>query len=115
MMKPDEGQAAVRLLSIFTNGLADERFDKAGDVLNDNGLTVDEKLWKIDALMPIPPTVSAAKLGKSLGVSKTAIQNSTWYVQKRKGERQNEIGRRREQHRQRGEQYEPGRIEDDDD
>jgi hypothetical protein len=75
---------------------------------------VDEKLWKIDALMPIPPTVSAAKLGKALGVSKTAVQNTTWYIQNRKGQKDNEIGRRREQHRQRGQQYEGDRQPDND-
>ena len=62
-----DDQAAIRLLSVFTDGLADERLDKAGDVLNDDKLTVDEKLWKIDALIPIPPTVSAERLGKALG------------------------------------------------
>jgi putative hemolysin len=109
-----EDQAAIRLLSVFTNGLADERLDKAGSVLDDDKLTVDEKLWKIDALMPIPPTVSAAKLGKALGVSKTAVQNTTWYIQNRKGQKDNEIGRRREQHRQRGQQYEGDRQPDND-
>ena len=69
-----DDQAAIRLLSVFTDGLADERLNKAGSVLDDDKLTVDEKLWKIDVLMPIPPAVSAAKLGKVLGVSKTAFR-----------------------------------------
>jgi hypothetical protein len=105
--------AAIRLLNAFTNGLADERLDKAANVLNNDTLTIDEKLWAIDALMPIPPTVSGAKLGKALGVSKTAIQNTTWYIQKRKGQKDNEIGRRHEQYRQRGQQYESERKRDD--
>jgi len=109
-----DDHAVIRLLSVYTNGLADERLGRVGNVLNDDKLSMDEKLWKIDVLMPIPPTVSAAKLGKALGVSKTAVQKTTWYLQKCKGQKDNEIGRRQEQHRQRGQQYEPDRQSDDD-
>ena len=118
----DEGQphdpagdvsTAVRLLNVYTNGLADERFDKASSVLDSN-LTVDEKLWKIDELMPIPPTVSGEKLGKALGVSKTAVQNTSWYDQKRKGRKDEEIDQREDRLRQRGKTYERDRQTDDD-
>lgn len=111
--EPGNDHAAFRLLNVFTNGLADERLGRAGNVLNDDSLTVDEKLWKIDALMPIPPTASAAKLGKALGVSKAAVQGTTWYIQKRKGQRGHEIGRRREQHRERSQRYEHDKGESD--
>ena len=107
-------QATLRLFNIFTNGLADERLDRMRDVLNDDKLSVDDKLWKIDALIPIPPTVSAAKLGKAMGVSKTAIQKTTWYIKKRKGQKNSEIEGRQDLHRQRGQQYEFNRKEDDD-
>lgn len=115
--------AVIRLLSVYTNGLADERFGKAANVLDDDKLTLDEKLWKINDLMPMPPTVSAAMLGKLFtskkkpnGVSKTAIQNTKWYRVTRKGEKDNEIGRRHEQHRERAQQFErDGQRDADDD
>lgn len=107
-------QATIHLLNIYTNGLAHERIDKAINVLNDDKLTVDEKLWKIDELMPIPSTVSAKKLGEALGVTKTAVQNTSWYIKKRKGQKENLIGRRREQHRQRAPEYESNRTREDD-
>lgn len=103
----DNDHTAIRLLNVFTNGLADERLKRAGDVLNNKELRVEEKLWKIDELMPIPPTVSAANLGKMLGASKTAIQKTKWYVQKRKGQKANEVARRQEQYTRRGKLYEP--------
>lgn len=52
--------AAVRLLNVYTNGLPDERCKKACCVL-DSDLTVDEELWGIDELVPIPPAVSLAR------------------------------------------------------
>jgi len=115
-----EDQATMRLLSVYTNGLADERFDRVRYVLEDNKLNVDEKLWKIDALMPIPP-ISAAKLGKLFtseekpdGVSKTAIQSTSWYKQNRKGRKDEEIDQREDRLRQRGKTYERDRQADDD-
>jgi len=116
-----DASAAVRLLNVYTNGLADDRLEKASSVLNSD-LTVDEKLWKIDELMPIPPTVSAEKLGKIFtsgekpnGVSKTAIQNTTWYDQKRKGRKSKEIDKREGRLRQLGQEYKRDRQADDDD
>lgn len=87
--------ALVALLAVFTEGVADERINKAAAVLSDSSLTVDQKLTKIDALIPIPFTASAEKLGKMLGVTKQAVANGDWWEQNRKGEKQNEIGRRR--------------------
>lgn len=106
-----DASAAIRLLNVYTNGLADQRLEKASRVL-DSDVTVDEKLWKIDELMPIPP-ISAAKLGKLFtskekpeGVSKTAIQNTSWYKEKHKGRKDAEIDQREASLRQRGKTYE---------
>ena len=50
-MAGDEGrsddQAVRRLLSVFTDGLADDRFDRATTVLENNNLTANEKLTKM--------------------------------------------------------------------
>lgn len=106
-------QASMRLMNIYTNGLAGQRLDGAVNILEDEKLTVDEKLWKIEAFMPIPPTVSGAKLGEALGVSKAAVQKTTWYIENRKGRMEDEVARRHEQHTRRGQQYESGPVSHD--
>jgi hypothetical protein len=90
-----------RLLSVYTDGLSDDRIRQAGKVLEDTKMSTNEKLAEIDRLMPFPPTASASQLGQFLGVSKTAVLKTAWWVQNRKGERANEIGRRRSGHLQR--------------
>jgi len=111
-----DDQVAVRLLSVFTNGLADERFERAAIVLQSDSLTVHEKLTKIDELIPFPPTVSAANLGQLVGgVSKQAVMKTEWWNHNRKGEKESEIGRRHDKHHERAKQYEPYGINDEDD
>jgi hypothetical protein len=106
---------AIALLSVFTNGVSDDRIKRASQVLADDTLTANEKLTKIDALMPFPPTASAEKLGELLGKSKQAVLKTDWWIQKRKGEKDDEIGRRRAGHQQRTEGHEKRDATDDDD
>jgi hypothetical protein len=104
----------LALLRVFTNGIADDRIEKATRLLSDAQLTANEKLTKIDALIPIPATASAEQLGEMLGVTKQAVLKTDWWMQNRKGEKENEVGRRREGHRKRAKSYEaPGLDEDD--
>jgi hypothetical protein len=100
-----EAQVNLRLLSVFTNGVADERMTRAFRLLADPSLTVNEKLTRIDALIRFPATASAEQLGVMLGVSKQAVLKSEWWVQNRKGEKASEIGRRRTGHERRAEEY----------
>jgi len=83
---PNDDQPLFRLLRVFTNGLADERFNKAASVLQDSKLTVHEKLTEIDRLIPFPATASAEQLGQLIGVSKQAVLKTVWWTQHRKGE-----------------------------
>ncbi len=92
-------------MSVFTNGVADERMTRAFRLLADPSLTVNEKLTRIDALIRFPATASAEQLGVMLGVSKQAVLKSEWWVQNRKGEKASEIGRRRTGHERRAEEY----------
>ena len=85
-VKPGEG-ALIALLRIFTNGVADDRIEKAARLLSDTRLTVNEKLTKIDALIPFPPTASAEQLGEMLGVTKQAVLKTDWWIQNRRGRR----------------------------
>jgi hypothetical protein len=107
-------QAVFSLLKVFTNGLADERLSKAAKFLQNDTLTTNDKLTEIDALMPFPATASSQQLGALLGVTKQAVMKTDWWIQHRKGERENEIGRRGASHRDRAKQYEGNQTGDAD-
>ncbi len=107
-------ESSMALLRVFTNGLTDDRIGKAMLLLGNDELTVNEKLTKIDALVPFPATASAQQLGDMLQVTKTAIQKTDWWIQNRKGEKANEIGRRRAGHKTRAESYKVPAADRDD-
>jgi len=104
---------SLALMRVFTNGIADDRIGKATRLLTDNKLTANEKLTKIDALIPFPATASAEQLGEMLGVTKQAVLKTSWWIRNRKGEKENEVGRRREGHRKRAKTYEAPQDDDD--
>jgi hypothetical protein len=99
-------KASLSLMRVFTDGVSDERFKNAAELLADSRLTTNEKLIKIDKLLRFPAKVSAEQLGEMLGVTKQAVLKTDWWVQNRKGEKEDEIGRRREAHRKRARSYE---------
>lgn len=111
--KPGE-PSSLALLRIFTNRLADDRIEKATRVVDNGALTANEKLTRIDALVPVPPTASAEQLGQLLGVSKQAIMKTSWWVEHRRGEKDSEIGRRRDTHARRAKEFEPDDSGEDD-
>jgi len=109
-----DNHPALAILRVFSGGIVDDRIRKAMQLLADGKLSANEKLAKIDALIPFPMTASAEQLGKMLGVTKQAVLKTDWWVQHRKGEKEAEVGRRREVHRRRAESYEaPGRDDDE--
>jgi hypothetical protein len=101
------GHPSLALLRVFTNGLSDERIREAARVLSDGRLTAHDKLTEIDALLPFPPTASAEQLGDMLGVTKQAVMKTGWWKENRKGEKADEVGRRRAAHRKRAQEHEP--------
>jgi hypothetical protein len=105
----------IALLSVYSNGVSDDRIRQASQVLTDDTLTANEKLTKIDALMRIPPTASAERLGQLLGTSKQAVLKTDWWDKNRSGEKDNEIGRRRAGHQQRAEGHKKRDATDEDD
>lgn len=106
--------ASLALMRVFTNGISDDRIEKAALLLYDGALSANEKLTKIDALLPIPPTASAEQLGIMIGVTKQAVLKTPWWTQNRKGEKKSEVGRRRESHRKRAKSYEAPDQDGDD-
>jgi hypothetical protein len=106
--------ASLVLMRVFTNGITDDRIKKAARLLSDAKLTANEKLTEIDALIRFPATASAEQLGEMLGVTKQAVLKTDWWMQNRKGEKESEVGRRREGHRKRAKSYEsPGQNDYD--
>jgi hypothetical protein len=77
----------LALMRVFTNNIDKNRIQKAAQLLIDDQLTVNEKLNKIDALIPLPATVSAGKLGAMLGVTRQAVWKTEWWIQNRKQSR----------------------------
>jgi hypothetical protein len=103
----------ARLLNTFTGGLSDARFDGAQVIIQDGKLSTNEKLTKVNCLLPIPPTVSAKLLGKLLGVSKQAVLKTSWWKQNRKGEKDEMIDKRQRILAKRSKQNESSRDNDD--
>lgn len=92
---PAADQSIGALLTLFTNGLANERIEEAAQIVRDDKLSVHEKLTKINVLIRFPATASAEQLGDLFGVTKQAVLKTAWWIENRQGEKQNEIGRRR--------------------
>jgi hypothetical protein len=101
-------------LRVFTNGLTDDRIQKATQILADDTLSANEKLTKIDALIPFPPTASAEQLGEMLGRSKQAVLKTEWWRENRKGEKADEIGLRRAMHKKRADCWDAPHGSDED-
>ena len=94
--------ALYEVFSIYTDGSSDDRFKEMARIVSNDDLTLDEKLWAIHKLIPIPSSMSAEKLGRAFGVTKAAIQKTSWYKECRKGEQTKEVSRRWENHVKRG-------------
>lgn len=109
------GDATVSLLKVFTNGVFDSQIEKAARVLANDALTANEKLTRIDALIRFPATASAEQLGEMLGVSKQAVLKTDWWAEHRRGEKDDEIGRRRAGHSKRAAGAERPHTNDDED
>jgi hypothetical protein len=110
--KPTNDRYAA-LLRVFTNGLSDARFKEASQLLADDKMTANEKLTKIDTLLRFSATASAKRLGDLLGVTKQAVMKTDWWIQNRKGEKSNEIGRRQSLYQKRANQSEKPDAGDD--
>ena len=109
-----ERPAVLALLRVFTNGVADERFQRAAQILADDTLTANDKLTRIDELIRFPPTASAEQLGEMLGVSKQAILKTAWWCKNRQGMTDVEIERRRSRMKERGQKFERPRPDEGD-
>jgi len=94
LSQPDEAAAAV--LSLYSKEISDERFRQAIGVLADEQATVNERLERLDSLIPIPPSASASRIAKALRTSKAAVIQSCWWQKHRKNNDDEEFESRRE-------------------
>jgi hypothetical protein len=109
----DDQATFARGLSVYTGGASDERFKTVETVLQDDSLTANEKLTKLNEALPIPPNSSARTLGNALGVTSSAIKKTDWWRENRKGMKDEKIAHREEAHRQRAKQVERNQRDDD--
>lgn len=88
------------LLSVYTEGVSDDRVKRAIEIAQGSG-TANDRIEKIDNVLPIPPTTSARKLGALLGVSGQAVANTDWWKSNRRGRDAEVAARRSEAHAKR--------------
>lgn len=100
------GQELLRLLSVFSDGLSDERFLQAAAILSDDKLYANDKLTNIDKIIRLPAKASAERLGKLIGVTAAAVKKTMWWQNNRYGKKAEEIESRKQRLIQQGSQFE---------
>lgn len=101
LLNNDESHPIHRLIRLLAGGIADDRVQQAAAILQNDTLTANEKLIKVNSVLPLPAKSSAEQLADLLNISKTAVLKTSWWKQNRKGEKADEVGRRREVYRRR--------------
>jgi hypothetical protein len=107
--------AISRLINVYTNGTLDTKFTEAAQHIVHESLTANEKLEKLNSLLPIPKSLSARQLGDLLGVTKQAILKTAWWTTNRKGDGDELFSRRQEIHKGRRLEYQDRSSSDFDD
>jgi hypothetical protein len=90
---PETRPALRAAVSIYSGGVSDERFKRVAEVLEAEG-SASEKLCRIDRLLALPPTASAAALGRLLGVTAAAVKKTRWWREHRAGECRRRVAQR---------------------
>lgn len=108
-----EVDAQVRLLALFTNGISDDRINRATLVLQDDSLSAESKLEKISALISFPPTTTAQQFADLVGVTKPAILKLQFWDD-HKAQRTDSPSVRESKHIERGKAHEWERRHRDD-
>ncbi len=85
----------------------------AAGVLQEANLNVNERLERIDKLIPLPATATAEQLGQLIGKTKQAVLKTPWWKLNRQGEKADEIGRRQLRHEERTKTVD-GNVPDED-
>ncbi|WP_157732119.1 hypothetical protein [Thermogutta terrifontis] len=96
---------AMRLMRIYAPDKGKECMRQLADIINDSTLNVDDKLRKLNAILPIPISASLRSLAQALGVSASAIRKTRWWKEHRTHQKEVEIEERRCRLVARGEHY----------
>lgn len=97
--------AYLALLRVFVGNIADDRLLQIKTIV-EGELTANCKLQKIDGLIKIPPSASAAALGEMLGITGGAVKQTSWWRSNRYGNKNKDVGRRHHKLSERGDTYE---------
>ena len=104
---PENPEPMARLLALYTNSIANEKFIQAAGIL-DAQMTLQEKLVALDREIKIPAYASSRALAAALNVTHQAIQATQWWESQRKGRQEEQVENRRERLSERGRGYERG-------
>lgn len=74
----------IRAVGIFSDGVSSPKLRQVADIIKGR-LSINDKLFKIDAIIPIPANRSAPQLGKQLQVSPQAVKKTQWWKTHRQG------------------------------
>ncbi|MEJ5342975.1 MAG: hypothetical protein WHT09_15570 [Thermogutta sp.] len=96
---------ASRIMLIYAPDKGTERMRQLADVINDSTLNLDNKLRKLNAILPIPITTSLRALAQALGVSASAIRKTPWWKEHRARRKEMEKEERRQRLADRREHY----------
>ena len=112
--RPVSSDPLLALLRVLSNGVADDCIRRAAPLVDDNSLTVNEKLTKIDELIRLPATATSTQLAELLHVKPQAVRKSEWWQAlmstRRKGD---EPGLREQRYRKRRQCSDSGTWNDD--
>lgn len=97
----DSRSRMPQILEAFTNAGMDDRLTKVEQIAT-SALTVEEKLFQIHLVMPIP-CASCRKIGAMVGASHTAVRKTAWWIKNCKEARERDSEARLQRHRDKSE------------
>lgn len=94
----DEGQGKVqdvnvfniyipKTLSFYCKNIVDEKLKELLNTLMDRSLTLEEKLLRVDRILPIPPERSSYEIAEYFGVAQSSVIRTEWWRARQKKKR----------------------------
>jgi len=93
--QPADPTALQATISLYTGGISDDRLRQVAAIVSQQGLTVNERLQRINDVLPIPATASLQDVADLFGVKKQAVHQTDWWQNNRAGKDDSEKEQRR--------------------
>jgi len=93
--EPVDQAAWQATINFYTGGIADDRLQQVAAIVAQRDLSVDERLQKINDILPIPATASLQDVADLFGVTRQAVHQTDWYQHNRAGEGESKKEQRR--------------------